>query len=798
MIATILFFASTLALVVVWSRLFRPVPWRVVLAIWIAVALYQGETLFTRKVDVPAAVTFDTYPWKAHGREALPVNTGLAMHEMLPWTEAAREILKAGEAPLWNRRLGAGAPLLSDQQHAIFHPFTLLGLFLPIGKAWTLSIALRLFFALFFFFVFLRNHDFHEGAALFGAIAYGFSTFHLVNLVMPLALTAMMLPMALAATDELLRRPRLSSFLLVVAALVFTLLGGHPEAQLWVGLTTGAYALYFAFAERVGVRRLMTAALAAVTAILLTTFLWYPTAKAVPLGNRYPLMKELAAAGIEHHIGPQWLMVLVAPNILGTVPGRSYRPPEPRAADLLDDYGETACGYAGLITFALALAAIPRARHRRPGWFALGALVIVFLTITETPLWNDLLQHTPLINLSLLQRLRLVWSLGIAILAVISVDAWIRGEMSWKPIALAALATAVLFGVVVAAGLPSLWPRASRFEQMQIFAPLAGVALLVLLMRLHARVPVVIALSVLVFLDLVLTTWRYNPPADPETVFPATGAIRAMQERGPHRVVTVGPAFPSDTPGFYGLEDPRTTSPFSTPAYLFLFRGYFAAEGFEQTVRATHYPFVDYLNVRYFYVPPGGTPLRDDVVETYRGPDGAVFRNDKALPRYFFVRRMEIEPSLGNTVAKMKGIGDYRELAFVDHIPPQVQRMAPTLPRDFDRGSVRLMEYGPNAVSLAVESRGWNLLVSSDTWWPGWRAYWNRKRMPHVRVNGAFVGVFVPPGRGVVRLWYRPKAFDDGVKIAAATLLMLVVAAFMHVRLRKRRIASPAQSAAAR
>jgi hypothetical protein len=509
-------------------------------------------------------------------------------------------------------------------------------------------------------------------------------------------------------------------------------------------------------------------------------------------------MKQVMEAGIEHHIGAQWLMVLVSPDILGTVPGHSYRPPEPRSGDLLDDYGETACGYTGLATLALAFAAIPRARMRRPGMFAVGALVIALLTITETPLWRDALQQVPLLNLSLLQRLRLVWNLGVVILAVISVDAWIRGEMPWRHLLAAGLGTAVLFCVVLAVGLPPLLPRVSAFELAQILAPLAAVAVAILIARLPARGAIAVSFAALVFLDLLLTTWRYNPPAPPEDVFPLTGAISAMRVRGePSRMVSVGAAFPADTPGFYGLEDVRTTSPFTTPEYLLLFRGYFGATGFEQIVQATHYPFVDYLNVRYLYVPPGGTPLRDDVVEIYRGPDGAVFRNDKALPRYFFVRHLEMEPSFGDTVAKMRSITDYREVAFTDHIPPQVQRLAPDLPRDFEGGSVQVMEYGPDSVLLSVESRGWNLMVSSDAWWPGWRAYWNRRRMPHVRVNGAFVGVFVPPGRGVVRLWYRPKEFDDGVKIAAATLIALVAAALAHARFQKRRVAPSAQSPAA-
>jgi hypothetical protein len=773
MAATLIFIAASLALVFAWNALFRPVPWRIVLAIYAAIFIYQGETLFTSKVDLPGGLAYHAYPWKALGREGVRANTGIAFQQLIAWTETAREIVKRGEAPLWNRRIGSGTPLLSDQQHTIAHPFTLLGLYLPIGKAWTLSVALRLFFALFFFFVFLRNWGFRDGPALFGAIAYGFSTFHIVTLLMPLGLTMMSLPMALAAADELLRRPRGRSFALLVAALALTVLGGHPEAEVWVALTTGAYALYLR-----RWRPLVLAACAAIAAILLTAFFWYPTAALIPLSNRYHLMTALAANPPEHHLGAPWFMVLIAPNILGTVPGGSYHPPEPRSPDLLDDYGETACGYTGIVTLALAVAALPLAWQRRPGAFAIGAIVVALVLINEPAF----LKHIPIISVSLMQRFRFLWNLGVVILAVIALDAM----LDRKRFVIASAIVGVVLLVMMMVAFPH---HLSGFETLQLFAPFVFLALLPII----GSRPTI--LTLLVFVDLLLTTWRYNPPSAPEDVLPKSGAIAAMQQgTPPYRIVARGWSLLPDTPGWYGLEDVKSTSPFTSPEYLRLFTGYFAANGFEQIVGMTHYPFTDYLNVRYIYVPPGETPGRDDVVEVYRGADGAVYRNDKALPRYFLVRHFDVEPDFGMTVARMKNeLTDYRARAFVDHIPAKVG----AIPNDTEGGTVRVARYGPNDAELEVESRGWNLLVSSDEWWPGWRAYWNGRRMPHVRVNGAFAGVFVPPGRGIVRLRYQPKEFDDGVKAAAATLFVLFAAAGIHAGLRKRRNASPAQSATA-
>ena len=73
--------------------------------------------------------------------------------------------------------------------------------------------------------------------------------------------------------------------------------------------------------------------------------------------------------------------------------------------------------------------------------------------------------------------------------------------------------------------------------------------------------------------------------------------------------------------------------------------------------------------------------------------------------------------------------------------------------------------------------------MSSDTWWPGWRAWWDGRRVPTLKVNGAFVGVFVPPGRGRLRLAYRPAELELGVVVALFTLIASIVGAALKMRL---------------
>jgi hypothetical protein len=797
-LATALFFAITAAIVLVWRRLFSAVPGRIILILWAAVCLYQAETLFTGKVDMPGRLLFHAYPWKSLGREPVRANTGTTMTVLIPWVETARETLRSGELPLWNRRLGCGAPLVLAQQSGIFHPFFLAGLVLPIGKAWTLSVALRLWCTLFFTYVLLKKWDLRDAAALFGALAYGFSTFQVVWLATQVGLTVATMPLCLLGVDEILRRPRIASFSLLTLGLGMTLLGGHPETAFFVILVTAAYAIYGALILRTGEPRLLLTAAAALSAALLTSFIWYPLLSLLPLTERFHVMSVLQETPPEHHLGLRWLATLVSPNLLGTSPGGTYRPPEPRSLDLLDDYGEVASGYAGLATLALAFAALPLAGRRAPAGFCLGLMVVVLLTIMEAPGWHSFVRELPLFGLALHQRLRFVWCFAAAVLAALTLDAYLGGALPRRRIALTAgLAAAAAIGFILS-GLAPLRARGlSGFEFVQIAEPvLVLLAVAALLCTMRDRTAAVALATGLTFCELVLVTWRYNPAVAPADVFPETGAIRAMRAGGdPHRMLALGWSMLPDTPQFYGLEDVKTTDPLASSDYLRLFRGYFAiGSDFEQVVHEIGYPITDYLNIRYFYAPPGELPARGGVVPVYRGGDGVVYRNERSLPRYFMPTRVQVEPSFEMAVGKLKLIRDFRDDAIVDHIPVKIERMAPhfaeaarIFPVPLPGGEIKVVRYGANETELDVDGAGpgFNLVVSSDTWWPGWRAYWNGRRINPVRVNGAFVGAFVPAGKGTLRLRYAPTEVRDGFRAAGATAILLAMAAFV-VKLRER------------
>lgn len=776
-LSLLLFLATAAGVLLLWNRWFQPVSTRVAALLVLAPLAYLAPTMFSSRMDMPANLAFVAYPWQATGGQTVQANTGIVFAQLAPWSAVARRSLRAHELPFWNRASASGAPLLANQQTAIFHPFTLLGLALPLGKAFTLSSALRLFFVAFFTFLLLRNLHLSDAASVVGSLAFTFCSFHVVWLLFPLGLSSMMLAACLVGVQELARQ-RLAGYLLLVGSLALSVLGGHPESALWVWIATAVFATCTILATDrqpfTILLRLATAASAFVIAMLLTAWWWYPTLGALRETSRFNAMQSLEANPADHGLSREWLLPLVAPNVLGNPANGTYKPPAGFHPAVLNDYGEVASSYAGLAMLGLSLAAPLVVRRRSALIFAVVLLFVSLATFGEFPVWRDALRRIPLVGISIHQRLRLFWDLGVVVGGAATLDAVLRDRSRWKIAALTIGLSVIGFVGIYAYRRPSFMEHGLGLAQC-VVPVCACIAIIVAIAR-NRHVATVAGASLLI--DLVVATLGYNPPARPADSYPTTGAIAAMQQgEKPYRIAALGWSLLPDTPGMYDLEDVKTTDPVQHDRYMRLLRGFLNIDpgSYDLEIRDVSQPFFDYLNIKYVYAPPGQAPSDDRLVKVYEGPDGVVMQNTRVLPRYFLAQSFRIEPNFDTTVARSVHIKDFWQETLVDHIPAPIRAATPTLDGTHVRGGlVRVQSYRPNGTTLEVESNGWNLLVSSDVHWPGWRAYWNGKRQPPVIVNGAFLGCFVPPGQGVLELRYHPTEFDHGLRAAGIGALVLL------------------------
>jgi len=148
-----------------------------------------------------------------------------------------------------------------------------------------------------------------------------------------------------------------------------------------------------------------------------------------------------------------------------------------------------------------------------------------------------------------------------------------------------------------------------------------------------------------------------------------------------------------------------------------------------------HGEAMDFLNIKYILVPPSNDPFAgndryrliwDDDARHYR-----LYENTTVYPRFFL--------------------------------------------SDRNCGSALVDEFTPNRVTLTVEATCDTTLVSSEVWYPGWRAKIDGKRTSIDKTNNAFRTLFVPAGKHTVTYEYFPGIYLVGWGITLLTLLAVFI-----------------------
>ncbi|MEA2463791.1 MAG: hypothetical protein QOJ98_1538, partial [Acidobacteriota bacterium] len=225
-----------LLLVLALRRWFGPLPWPVV-AVSFALTL-AFVPAFTTDVPVPLDEVLRGYPYRGVTGAVTPRNplTNDTVKQILPWMQVAREELLSGRLPLWNRYHFSGYPLLGNGQSAPFAPIFLATLFVPLPGQLVAMAGLKMFIALLFGWLFLRNEGLSSAAALFGSVVFAFSVFQTVYLYYPMTTVTSLLPAAAFAVRGCMRSRERRWMVLLALVTAAVAAGGHPESAVHVGI----------------------------------------------------------------------------------------------------------------------------------------------------------------------------------------------------------------------------------------------------------------------------------------------------------------------------------------------------------------------------------------------------------------------------------------------------------------------------------------------------------------------------------------------------------------------------------
>jgi hypothetical protein len=189
-------------------------------------------------------------------------------------------------------------------------------------------------------------------------------------------------------------------------------------------------------------------------------------------------------------------------------------------------------------------------------------------------------------------------------------------------------------------------------------------------------------------------------------------------------------------------------------------------------------PLLDLLNVRYIVIPAETASWQTDVQTlTERFPvayqDGQVLvlENPEALPRAWIVHDVRQVAPNETLDLLASGLVDPRTTALTEHTVPVA-----TSRTDQSRDEVVITEHQPDLIKAQASTSSPGMLVFSEVYDPGWRAYVDGEPAPVHLVNHVMRGIPIPAGTHEIELRYTTPGLLIGFAITGATVAVLVAA----------------------
>ncbi len=737
-------------------------------------------------------VTGVYYPWldyKWGFTTGVPVKNPIVADVpsfMYPMQTLASDMLKSGQFALWNPYILAGNPLLANFQSAPFSIVNILYFLTDKVNAWSIQIIIQHILAALFAYVLLRYWKVSKLGSSLGGIIYAFSGFNLIwSQWNGHTLSASFIPLILYFEDGFLKESKLKFGVFISIILALQICSGYPQVVLYTAIVMG---ILFLFRVYPIMRKNMKKAV--VSTVLLSVFCvlgiglsapqWIPGAELLKLSQRI----------VEYHPF-EWAFLpwskaitFIASDFYGNHATKNYWGPQ--------DYTSNT-GFVGVIGFILALLSISLLKKREEVLICLTILIVSLLLAFPTPL-SIFLWKTGILgfNAASAHRSLILWNLSVALLSAFGYDGLAKAIKLRSKI----ISILIVFAMIVGFGIYAYIVRARTTYGASVL-PIAmrnlvipsGIFLLsslVILVKPKLKF-IFIGLAVI---ELFYFGWKFTPFFNKYLIFPKTPVLDFLMSREKPFRVTGNKVIPMNMRMIYGLESPEGYDAVY-PAWIAKILS--SLNDVSSATKFTgRYGFVDredsrlldLLNTKYFLalkLNDRGSPdiSGKNLLAVYGNPKFkkvfedktvVVLENKNVLPRAFMVYDWDIIPDGNHVLDKL--LDEKYPLSKKIILNEEVPGISRTTTEYTGRVSYQI--YKENSSLINIETPEAGMLFTSDTFYPGWKAYLDGKETKIYKADFAFRAVAVPKGSHKLEFAYHPESFFGGLKISAISLLSLL------------------------
>ncbi|MFA7691302.1 MAG: YfhO family protein [Candidatus Hydrogenedentes bacterium] len=700
------------------------------------------------------------------------------VREVYPRLSYGYERLAKGDLPLWNNEQLCGIPFFADPRNALAQPLNLLFLFFESSRAMVLHAFIALSLMGFFFTLYLRSMGLRYVSAALGGVTYmccGATTSVMSHSAYVPALVWLPL-LCLLIREYTLHQPRPAliwwgslisafiglsgSFLINVTALslayglgLTALLFGHPDTE-----ETDSKPKRYLWA------RLRGLFIMAFLGLLLTAVQWVPT---------FVWIRDLAEP--LHFLTRFDLASEIPFNVKGFL------------AQLLEAHSERGVpiAYFGMGALLLAPIAFFHGVQRWERFFFFGIPVGVWLLIF---IWGTADRPAP----GFVSALAYPAAFAGCVLTALGADRLFmprRRDFTprlWAPLLLVLLLIGILFILAPAHMRGRILPVPGAVLFFALFrrnwaAALSGMLLLCFQFvdlnttMVHYQIHPFFVPSTARALDDALANRLHETTLDDRCmVFPLSGSPRLHPNMGMLAHLSMINAL--------GLPLTKEQQ---------LWQAVLDSSDLSAT-KASLAGLLNVMAVRSVAVIGERDSIQKALPITRLRPRGVygdihVFANEDVLPRISWAQSWQLALD-GNAALEVMGAPEFnsRQKCVIVPADTALSHLVQVLPERMpladgaatgsaSRPELRLVADQPEKVSMTVETRESGILVLSDSYARGWRAYVDGKSVPVLRVNGLFRGIALSAGKHEVSFYYIPLAFYIGVIFSLLGLFLLVV-----------------------